>query len=174
MERVSLMGINRGVFHGVGQRIVAAPTFQGTVTIQPPANLPGVTAMIVQSSPGQTAITELINVYLKTGALAFQIPIAGGPLVNNAEFVAGSFFEGGIFAPSFFGLDGSTNPPSMLASASNRVYISNVPMNSANFGPSGAHGNIHGNVGDLYFDQINTHIIQRCSTAGNPGTWTTI
>lgn len=165
------MGVNSGRFHGVGIRRVVAPTFLGTVTIKPPPNLPTVGGLLLQSVQGfgtTEFATSIFSIYSKSGALVFNIPIAGGPATYGGQLAAGTLANG------FFGLDGTTNPPSIKAPNGTRMYIGTGAMIHSTF------PNVVGAVGDLYARQTGAalFVLQQCTVAGtpgtSPGTWTTI
>ena len=156
------MGVNAGRFHGVGQRVTSA-TFLGQVSIKPPAEFRSVTPLLLQAPGPSGTIIQLFQVFNSSGQLVMSIPNAGGFQTIGGNLMAGTAAKG------FFGFDGSTNPTSIKAPNGTRWYIGSGTMGIVNY------PHLNGNVGDIYCKVGSASpVLQQCTVAGNPGTWTTI
>jgi hypothetical protein len=165
MDWVRLMGINSGRFKGVGQRRVTAPTFLNNVTVKPAAGLSSVWGVLMKASADpRSNLTAIWNIFDNTGALRVTIPNAGGLKVAASQLAAGTVANG------FMGFDGTTTPASIKAPNGTRIYLGVGAMTHGNY------PNVNGNVGDLNWSlgSAGSKIMQRCTVAGNPGTWVTI
>lgn len=166
------MGINRGLYNGIGVNPLLGQQFVGTVTIRPTEE-PNTVALSIQDTPPgrRGAFRQLLQIYDEQGSPIFAVD-PGGQTDVYGDWL-GAYSLGAIFGVSSeTALNGKTNPPSIVTGPADNpttnIYFGNNTPTGANF-PF-----LRGVTNDWFFNfagTTSTTHMYRCSTTGTPGTW---